>query len=137
MMGRRIKSVLAEALAISVMGLAVALVANLASPRGLSLTRNYFPGSDNVPAKIDFGSDSNHSATAEATNAFARSPEGIAAAHLKEKGLRPIFGQEALDLFRDPQYEQDLIVFIDARDDRHYAEGHIPGAYQFDRYYPV
>ena len=29
-----------------------------------------------------------------------------------------------------------LFVFIDARDDRHYEEGHVPGAYQFDRYYP-
>jgi len=133
---RRFKSVLTEALVVSMVGLAVALMANLASPRGLSLTRNYFPGSDSAPAKIDFGSDSNLSASAQATNGFARSPEGIAAAHLKEKGLRPITGKDALDQFRDPQYEQELIVFIDARDDRHYAEGHIPGAYQFDRYYP-
>jgi rhodanese-related sulfurtransferase len=136
MIGRRFKSVLAEALVVSMMGLAVALLANLASPRGLSLTRNYFPDSGSAPVKIDFGSDSNLSATGQATNTFDRSPEGIAAAHLKEKGLRPIIGKDALDLFRDPQYEQELIVFIDARDDRHYAEGHIPGAYQFDRYYP-
>src|SRR5258707_295938 len=136
MMERRFKSVLAEALIISVMGLAVALVANLASPRGLSLTRDYFPGSVSPPVKINSGSDPNLSASVQATNTFARSPEGIAAAHLKEKGLRPIIGKDALDLFRDPQYEQELIVFIDARDDRHYTEGHIPGAFQFDRYYP-
>ncbi|HEV8540788.1 MAG TPA: rhodanese-like domain-containing protein [Verrucomicrobiae bacterium] len=29
-----------------------------------------------------------------------------------------------------------MIILIDARDDRHYSEGHIPGAFQFDRYYP-
>ena len=58
------------------------------------------------------------------------------AARLKEKGLQPIDGREAIQLFRDPQYEQELIVFVDARDDRHFQEGHIPGAYQFDRYYP-
>jgi rhodanese-related sulfurtransferase len=39
-------------------------------------------------------------------------------------------------LFRDPEYEQELIVFVDARDDQHYEEGHVPGAYQLDRYYP-
>ena len=58
------------------------------------------------------------------------------AARLKEKGLQPIDGREAEQLFRDPLRELESIVFIDARDDRHYAEGHIPGAFQFDRYYP-
>ena len=27
-------------------------------------------------------------------------------------------------------------MFIDARDEAHYREGHIPGAYEFDPYYP-
>ena len=64
------------------------------------------------------------------------SAQEIAVARLKEKGLQAVDGPEAMQLFRDPQYELESIVFIDARDDRHYQEGHIPGAYQFDRYYP-
>jgi rhodanese-related sulfurtransferase len=29
-----------------------------------------------------------------------------------------------------------LIVFVDARNESHYEEGHIPDAYHFDHYYP-
>jgi rhodanese-related sulfurtransferase len=29
-----------------------------------------------------------------------------------------------------------LVVFVDARDDQHYQEGHVPGAYQLDHYRP-
>jgi len=28
------------------------------------------------------------------------------------------------------------VIFIDARDDKHYLAGHIPGAYHFDRFHP-
>ena len=43
-MPQELKRVLLEALVVSTAGLVFALVANFASPRGLSLTRNYFPG---------------------------------------------------------------------------------------------
>jgi len=134
--GRELKRVLLEALVIAALGLAVALLANLVSPRGLSLTRNYFPSSGTTHGKIDGSANSNANAAAAATNGSGQSAREIVAARLKEKGLQPIDFGEAMELFRDPQYAADLIVFIDARDDRHYAEGHIPGAYQFDRYYP-
>jgi rhodanese-related sulfurtransferase len=55
---------------------------------------------------------------------------------LEEKGLQHIDTAEILELFRDPRYEQGLVMFIDARDDDHYAAGHIPGAYQFFHYRP-
>jgi rhodanese-related sulfurtransferase len=42
---------------------------------------------------------------------------------------------QAAQLFLDPRREQGLIVFIDARDDEHFQEGHIPGAYQLDYYH--
>jgi rhodanese-related sulfurtransferase len=135
-MGRELKRVLLEALVVAAIGLAVALLANMISPRGLSLTRNYFPSSGTTHGKIDGGANSNVNAVVPATNGAGQVARGIVAARLKEKGLQPIDGREATQLFRDPQYELESIVFIDARDDRHYAEGHIPGAYQFDRYYP-
>ena len=31
-------------------------------------------------------------------------------------------------------YAYEAYVFIDARDDDHYSQGHIPGAHQFDHY---
>ena len=43
---------------------------------------------------------------------------------------------QAAKLFRDPRFKQNSIVFIDARDESHYQEGHIPGAYEFDPYHP-
>jgi len=36
-----------------------------------------------------------------------------------------------VELFHDPRYAQNLVVFIDARGDKEYEEGHIPGAHQF------
>src|SRR5437016_5766093 len=131
-MTRELKRVLLEALILAAAGLVLALAANLISPRGLSLSRNYFPRTTETTS----GAGSTTVGTAPATNTAAHTALEVVAARLKEKGLQPIDGKEAIQLFRDPQYEQDLIVFVDARDDHHYQEGHIPGAYQFDRYYP-
>jgi rhodanese-related sulfurtransferase len=47
-----------------------------------------------------------------------------------------IASNDVVRLFRDPRYDQNLVVFIDARDDAHYAAGHIPGAHQFNHYRP-
>lgn len=41
---------------------------------------------------------------------------------------------EAADIYEDPNTELGVNVFIDARDDDAFAEGHIPGALQCDRY---
>jgi rhodanese-related sulfurtransferase len=45
-------------------------------------------------------------------------------------------GKGALQRFNDPRFKQQRIVFIDARDEDHYREGHIPGAYGLDAYHP-
>jgi len=127
-MSRELKRVLLEALIVAVLGLAIALAANLASPRGLSLARNYFPSAVKV--------DSPTTSPGNGSSGSGSNEEGAVLAHLKEVGLHPINGKDAMQLFRDPQYEQDMIVFVDARNDEHYRAGHIPGAYQFDRYYP-
>jgi rhodanese-related sulfurtransferase len=136
LMGRELRRVLVEALVVSGLGLTFALVANLASPRGLSLTRNYFPAAEKTAVSRASGVDSNPIVKAQAANQAAESTGQSVTAWLKEKGLQSIDLKQAQQLFRDPHYEQELTVFVDARDDRHYQEGHIPGAYQFDRYYP-
>ena len=115
-----------------VIGVLFAFAANAISPRGLVLARNYYPGAarSSVP-------------TAAATHPTPRpggapvaAPSELLAARLQAEGLQLVDGNQAAQLFRDPRYEQELIVFIDARDDRHYQNGHIPGAYQFDHYHP-
>ncbi len=58
-------------------------------------------------------------------------------ARLRAAGLQTIGRTEVVRWFHDPRYEQEAVVFVDARNDEHYAEGHIPGAYQVDHYYPA
>lgn len=128
------KRILLETVLIAALGLALALAANQLSPRGLALTKNYFPGATKPSARTAPGT--NITATRHGTNAASVSDLEALAARLKEKGLQPLDGPAVQELFRDPRYEQELVVFVDARDDRHYQEGHIPGAYQFDHYHP-
>ena len=125
--------VLAEAVLVAVVGTALAFVANAVSPRGLKLRQDYFPSAARnspvpavvapVPASASGG-----------PNVAAASPEDLLAARLQTQGLRLVGSNQVTQLFRDPRYAQDLIVFVDARSDQHYQESHIPGAYQFDHY---
>lgn len=140
-----LKRVLLESLAVCALGAALGLAANYLSPRGLSLSRNYFPQATRpAPATAalpspDLRSLGESNVAVAANPAAAPGPrESVSTAHarLAEKGLAPIETREALRLFRDPEYDQELIIFVDARDDRHYQQGHVPGAYQFDRYRP-
>jgi rhodanese-related sulfurtransferase len=120
--------ILREALFVAVIGAAFAFGANLVSPRGLALTRNYFPAgiSRPVPAARDVAN----------TNPPVSSPAQLLAIRLKEQGLQWVDGRQAAQLFHDPRFQQGSIAFIDARDEQHYREGHIPGACEFDPYYP-
>jgi rhodanese-related sulfurtransferase len=124
---RSFRALSLETVVLLVAGFALALLANQFSPRGLSLKRDYFPRTMASPVVSRTTSTNQASSTIQTNEAAAR----IAA-----RGLGVIGTDEVEKLFHDPQYEQELIVFIDARDDVHYQKGHIPGAYQFDRYYP-
>jgi rhodanese-related sulfurtransferase len=123
-----VRNVLLEALFVAVIGAAFAFGANLISPRGLALMRNYFPAGINrpVPAARDVAN----------TNPPASSPAQLLAVRLKELGLQWVDGRQAAQLFHDPRFKQGSIAFIDARDELHYREGHIPGACEFDPYHP-
>ena len=124
---RSFRALFLEAVVLLFGGFALALLANQLSPRGLSLKRDYFPRVAVSPAPPA----SNGTNQPNSTNQISE-----VAARLVALGLGVIDTAEVEKLFHDPQYEQELIVFIDARDDAHYSKSHIPGAYQFDRYYP-
>jgi rhodanese-related sulfurtransferase len=113
---------LSEALVVLVLGLGLALAANQVSPRGLALTRNYFPAT------------TRHRDVTGSSPAL--SPVELLAARLKEQGLQLIDSGAAVRLFHDPRLAQGGVVFVDARDEAHYRQGHIPGAYEFDAYHP-
>jgi len=123
---RRFQSVALEAVVVAVLGLLFALLGNAVSPRGLRLTRDYFPGQSR-PAPIR---PSNPGAQQSADQAQA------VAASLQKLGLQAARSNEVAQLFSDPRYQQGLVIFIDARSDHAFQAGHIPGAWQLDHYHP-
>lgn len=116
----RVVNVLREGCGVLVIGGLVALTANFLSPRGLSLTRDYFP----LPAQ----------AKAPASISGEGDFPDLTGGHLTAQGLQLADHALAARLFKDPRRVQELIVFVDARDEQHFTAGHVPGAYPFDRY---
>src|SRR5215471_8466719 len=130
-----VKRVVVQALIVAAAGLAFALVANALSPRGLTLTRDYFP---NIPVITN---QSPSTATiGPSTNVEVAIPDNEAVREafqrLQQRGLQPMTTQQTLDALKDPGYRQGEIVFVDARSDDSYQSGHIPGAWQLDYYHP-
>ena len=116
---------------VAALGAVFAFAANQISPRGLALTRDYFPAGTTHSVWPVAADGSSHSA---GTNSRVMSPGQFLAAQMKEKGLQLINDRQTVQLFHDPRFQQNLVVFIDARDEEHYRQGHVPGAYEFDPY---
>jgi rhodanese-related sulfurtransferase len=111
-----------EAVCVAVVGGGLALLANQLSPRGLRLTRDYFP-----PAKVPVVAASGEPASA--TNAAT-----AITARLRARGLQTIARPAVEAMTRDVRYSQGNVLILDARNDQHYRAAHIPGALQFDHY---
>jgi rhodanese-related sulfurtransferase len=112
--------IVVEAVIVAFLGLDIALAANALSPRGLALSRNYFPeGTNQAPAETDAADDA------------AQLSE-----RLRGKGLQELKRAQAEMLFHDPRDQDGRVVFVDARDEERYQAGHIPGAYELDPYHP-
>ncbi len=131
---RSVRAVFSEALLVAAAGLLIALAANALSPRGLRLSRNYFP--DLRVASSNSTVTSNNLATVGTPSAGTNLPADPTALRLQQHGLKLAGSSEAFEFFQDPRFEQGLIVFVDARDDEHYAAGHIPRAWQLNHYRP-
>ena len=123
---RNAKAVVFEALFVAVLGLVFALAANAFSPRGLRLSRNYFPDAGTTPSATGSAATTTTLVSSNAANAAIQ--------RLQQRGLQLVSSNEVVELFHDPRHEQGLVVFIDARDSQHYTTGHIPGAWQFHHY---
>lgn len=122
-----------EALLVMALAAGFGLVVNQVSPRGLKLTRDYFPSVTNSAA---LSPKVLPVAEAQPVSAVENSEAAEIDKRIKSKGLQPIDRAQTERLFHDPRYEQGLVVFIDARDEEHFVQGHIPGAYPLDRYHP-
>ncbi len=133
---------------VAVAGSVFALAANQVSPRGLSLTRNYFPGgkpgavaplasNTNIANGTPSGSNSVGSTSGGSTNDFAiPSDAELLAARLRANGLHLIPLAKVRELDEDPRLKQGLVLIIDARSPAAFSAGHIPGALEFDPYHP-
>jgi rhodanese-related sulfurtransferase len=128
----RTKAVFCEAALVAAIGLAVGLVANAVSPRGLPLGRNYFPAS--TTNQVGNAVSSVDPTVGVAAASASPTPSEEKEQRLKLYGIGLLSGSEAAGLFRDPRYKQGLVVFIDDRDEASYQTGHIPGAWQFHHY---
>lgn len=126
-----LKNVLLEAGLVATCGAVLAFAANALSPRGLILTRDNFP-----PRPLVAIPGSLTNSAGAATGDGAVDGQTSLKARLEAEGLQLVDGKQAFQLYQDPRYSQELVVFVDARSDNAYQAGHIPGAYQFDRYYP-
>lgn len=151
---RPVVRVLVEAAIVALAGVLLGFVGNTLSPRGLRLTRDYFPAASTVPPATSVApvapvtlvtpptapTTTNSPTPAEVSSPLPTSPSGTAFAELEQRlqarGLRLGLHEEVETLFRDPRHESEQIIFVDARKDERFAAGHIPGAYAFDHYYP-
>ncbi len=133
---------LAEAVLLGAATLGAGLVVNALHPDGLSLTRDHFrtatdapPAAappDAPPAPPGPSEAAGVAPVAAATGAVASE----VADRLRARGLQVVSLAEARAIFEDPACAAGAYLFIDARGDAEYRAGHVPGAYQFDRYHP-
>lgn len=129
------KRLLIESLLVALAGTLLSLAANSLSPRGLHLGRDYFPRLAGGPAPLPLvNTATNGSLGTNATGSSAALRE--LSARLQAQGLSLAESNQVIQWFRDPGRAQGLVVFVDARDDKNYQAGHIPGAYQLDYYRP-
>lgn len=106
-------------------GVALGLLANAISPRGISLRHDYF--ANVTPVRLESAAPAAAPLPGDGINAALQ-------ARLTGTGVGLVSHAQAAEFFRDPGLAEGRIVFIDARDDAHYAAGHIPGALPFDHY---
>ena len=142
-------NVLLEALCVTALGVGLAFATNSWRDDGLELTRDYFPqglgdSEEPVSAAVDEALTDSPAASEvpEVTDLDHHGdPASQIHAHvadrLAEKGLTAVSHDDAVALWRDPMFQEyEATVFLDARRVEQYDEGHIPGAWHFDPFYP-
>lgn len=90
------------------------------------MARDYFPKVEPRPV----------AASPVSQSGAAETHREDAARRLELKGLGVLDQAGAVALSEDVRRAAGQVVFVDARDEARYQEGHIPGAWQFDYYHP-
>lgn len=136
---RFIKNTAVETVVLVVMAFAVAAIANAVRGDGsIKWARNYF---DKGRVRAEVPGDSSAKPVAEHAGAKSESSADHAddtssspASPHPEHGYQEMTLEEVIAAFNDPNTELGLNLFVDARNDEAYAEGHIPRAIQVDHY---
>ncbi|NLX13451.1 MAG: rhodanese-like domain-containing protein [Phycisphaerales bacterium] len=141
---REWKRVALECMLIGLVGGMLGLAANHFNYDRLTISRDYFHRMTIVagpPAKPGALPESTSESTAGSNSAAQAEDDSVAVAQLEalkrrlhDHGIRMIDFEEVKALFESPGYPAGAYVFIDARDDRLYREGHLPGAFLVDHY---
>lgn len=128
-----------EAAAVAAVGLVFAVVANRVSPRGLPLKADVTPV---APPRLTSEAPGAPTPSNTLPAAASVSPADHPPASPDAEPASPGAGIPELDdaavaaLHADPRREAELILFVDARGERAFEEGHIPGAWPYDPYRP-
>jgi len=120
---------LAEVVALGVLGLVLAFSTNSLRDRGsLEVGRDYFPSiaGNRVNASTEVPKD-------KSDNSTDTTGDDPIAVH-RDFGFQTVSVDEVIGFFNDPRTEVEAFLFVDARNDEQYEEGHIPGAFQADHY---
>jgi rhodanese-related sulfurtransferase len=118
-----VKRTVLEALLLGVVGLAVAFTANaVRASASIELSKNYFVvWVDNEPDTPPVESDD----PPDTDSASDKPPD---------HPYQEVTFEDVVEVFNDPNTEMGINLFVDARNDDAYEEGHIPGAIQADHY---
>ena len=111
-----LKKTMLELVVLGALGLLVGFGANAVRGSGsIKINKNYFSMSTTVPMFVPVDGEDDAVASDHADHPF-----------------QTMTFAEVVALFDDPATRQGLNVFVDARNDMHYEDGHIPGAVQCD-----
>ncbi len=133
---KELARVLQEALIVLAMCLVVGFIANEANTEGLSLTRNYFPTlpANASPPPVGTQPESSGNGTDGNEYAEAEDPQQAIIQRIEAAGLQVIPLEDVIRHFESVEYLAQAAIFIDARNEKHYREGHIPNALHMDHY---
>ncbi len=139
-----VRKTVVEALILGVLALVVALTTNaVRASASVKLTRNYFDIglsrvrksnlTRQVGASVDPVTEGSNQPSQGGASGEVIALEPRPSEH-PDHPYQEVTFAEVVTIFNDPRTQLCVNLFVDARNDRAYEEGHIPGAIQADHY---
>lgn len=130
---KALKKTTIEFLILGISGLLIAFIVNsVRAKNSIKINKDYFDFGLTINIPPD--STSADANSAGNTDALPVEKDLNQPAHPKHPYQEMTY-DEVFELFNDPNTAMGLNVFVDARNDENYNEGHIPGALQCDPYF--